>query len=200
MSRQERSCDEMVLLLVDHAEGALSAAAAKQVDQHCDGCRTCADSLAALREVPPLLRGEDGGAAELSAAAWQQQRTAILSAIDEVMVEEEARRAGFDARIFLPVAAALVIAVAGALSLWPVGGGGSGALVARAALSLELADPLVLAEVAEVVGEPLILPADVWDAGEAPDVRVWLDDEWSTEVSLDDLDDEEVLELEEMLG
>lgn len=153
---QRTTCEDAAPLLVDLADGALDAVPAEQVRLHCARCGECRDTLAALRELPELLRGEE----ELSAAAWARQRDSILATYDSMRAAEREERRGFDSRIFLPIAAAALIALAGIVSLRsdPVGGN---AQPARAAFVLALGDLEVAADLADVLGEP-------WFDGDVP--------------------------------
>ena len=202
----DMDCSAIQELLVDCVDGEVAADLRDQVDRHCAACEECSVVLAALREIPALLRQDATAAtprAELSGERWRWQHAEIMKAIDSYADEQVARRSGFDVRILLPLAAALIIAVAGILSLQSLRRGGEGMMMARAALSIEVEDPLALAEVSEVLGEPLFLWDVLWDSADERALESGLDFGVATSeesYSIEDLSEEEVVELEEMLG
>lgn len=189
-------CESFQELLVDYAAGTVAAADAARVEGHCASCAECAKALAALREVPLRLRG----AGEPPAPDWALQRARILAAVDDIAAASAAASRGVDARLLLPVAAALVIAVAGVLSLRS--SEGANARPARVALQLVMEDPVVVAELSEVLGEPVLMSAPLWDEqGEIPSGNSWVDGGSAGEPpSLDELGEQELLEIERMLG
>lgn len=193
MSLDERhGCEAFEEMLVDYADDSLDAERSDAVEAHCARCAACREALAALREIPLLLRGAD----PIPAADWGRQRDRILTAIDEIVAAEDERRRGFDARLLLPIAAALVIALAGMLSLRA-----GDARPARAGLAMAIEDPAALAEISETLGEPLVFSETLWAevTGDLDGGPSAVPDE-SGPPDLDDLSDEEIGEVEQMLG
>lgn len=123
------------------------------------------------RSVLALLRGAD----DQSVDAWARQSDSILAAYDSIRSAEVEKRRGLDPRALLPIAAAVLIAVAGGISLRsdPVGGN---AQPARAAFVLALGEPEVAASVAEMLGEPWFDGDVAWllDPAEDDDAGRWL--------------------------
>ena len=199
MSRIDRdeSCRRLEALLVDYVDGNVGDAERDLVDAHCAECPSCTESLVALREIPSLLLAEQDG--EVGPDHWVRQRSEILAAVEEVL--EAARPRGFDYRLLLPVAAALLIGLAGLLSLRRPGDDVSVAHVARAAFEIEIADPLVQAEVLDVVGLPIHFSETLWDeAAESDAENGDQSDDPSERLDLGDLEDDEVDEIEDLLG
>ncbi len=96
-------------------------------------------------------------------------REAILRGVDRQIAAEEERASGFDPRILWPIAIALLIAIAGMLSLRSIDFGASGVQPARAAFVLAIEDPEMRIEVAQYLGEPLFLSQEVWRDVDATD-------------------------------
>ncbi len=200
---KQLTCNDVEDLLVDYVDGVLSASLVDWVELHCASCRECGAVVLALREVPARLRAEaDASATECTPAFWEGQRQSILARIGEIEKEESARNRGFDVRILLPLAAALLIALAGIVSLQSLGGGRSGTRPARAALGLSMEDPVVTAELADALGEPLVFSDRAWSEVEIQ----WDGGPWhgrgllDTPPALEDLDETEIVDLEEILG
>lgn len=109
-------CRRLAPALVDYADGALTPAARARVEHHLAGCARCAETVAALSEVPAALREP---APARDDAFWAAQRQRVMQAIDsgERPAPARAPLVGFDWRLALPVAAAAAIALAGYLSL-----------------------------------------------------------------------------------
>lgn len=192
------ACEQLQELVVDYADGTLDAESAAVVEGHCAACEICSQSLAALREIPSLLRG----GAEPPAVSWEAQRARIMAVIDGIAEADAARTRGFDVRLLLPLAAAVVIAFAGVISLRSGGVDGSGAQPARAALRLAMEDPLMTAEISDLLGEPLVFSAPLWSEQEVVvSGDPWIDPGAArTAPTLEELSDEELLEVERMLG
>lgn len=190
---ERRGCEAFEELVVDYVDGSLDAEQTAAVEAHCARCASCREGLAALREVPLLLRGDD----PVPTADWDRQRSGILAVIGEIAAAEDERRRGFDARLLLPLAAALVIALAGLLSLRA----GDGARPARAGLAMAIEDPAALAEISEALGEPLVFSEALWAQviGDSGGESAAAQGE-SDSPDLDELSDEEVGEVEQMLG
>ncbi len=200
------SCPEMEELLVDYVDGSIGRSAASRVEEHCSSCASCSEAVAALRDIPEMLRAEAeqaGAAAGLeNPEFWTDQRREVLARIGEIEQAEAARTQGFDARLLLPLAAAVAIAIAGVISLQSLGGGPTGTRPARAALGLAMEDPFVVAELSDALGEPLMFSDAVWgdealvDNGEQWSGRDLMD----TEPALEDLDEAGLEEVEVLLG
>jgi len=103
-------CWRLRASLVDFANGALAAKEQVRVGQHLAGCARCAASLAALREVVPLVA--ELPAVKRDEADWRRQRANIMRAV----AREKDRRALPAADHFwrpaLSVAAVVLVAVA----------------------------------------------------------------------------------------
>ncbi len=147
--------------MVDYVDGSLTDSVAELVELHCRDCAVCADALVALREVPGMLRAEIAPLPE----QLLRQRTEILSAVDELIRAESDRPGGFDVRILLPIAAALVIALAGLISLRSGRHPSDGVALARAAFLFEMEDPQSAAAMSEILGVPLVLSERFWRDG-----------------------------------
>ncbi len=194
------SCRKIESVIVDYVDGGLSAADAQRVESHCSECEDCADSLIALREVPAKLLAELE--ADLTPELLERDRSRIVATVEEIIASDRERNSGFDVRILLPVAAALVIALAGVLSLQQIGRGARGTMPARAALSFEIDDPIALAVVAEEVGVPIVLSEVLWEESGEVDLDVATDlvgGVYSVS-DYEDLTDDEVFEVERLLG
>jgi len=98
----------------------------------------------------------------LQPESGRELREAILRGVDRQIAFEKERASGFDPRILWPIAIALLIAIAGMLSLRSIDFGASGVQPARAAFLLAIEDPEIRMEVAEYLGEPLFLSRGVW--------------------------------------
>ncbi len=108
-------CRRLAAALVDYGEETLAPAARARVARHLARCAPCAETRAALTEVPALLRGAPPVREE---AAWAMQRQRIMEAIRTADAPRQPRPLfGFDWRLALPAAAAVAIALAGYLSL-----------------------------------------------------------------------------------
>ncbi len=134
--------------LVDYVDGSLGETEAKRVESLVADNEEYAAVVVALRELPPRLRDDFNAAA----VDWSGQRERILAAVDDIAEADKARTSGFDVRILLPIAAALVIALAGLVSLRSPDGRAAGVKPARAALALAVGDPALNAELSELVG------------------------------------------------
>jgi hypothetical protein len=194
----DSTCAELEPVLVDFVDGALGPRDAARVKEHCSSCSDCAGAVDALREIPSRLLEE-----RPSPASWEAQRQRIMEQIDEIQREDAARREGFDLRVILPLAAAVLIALAGIVSLQSVGRDVPGAMPARAALLFAMEDPAVRMELFETLGEPLLLsePASIEDRSDVAG-NGWPADGFLGEVEppLRDLDEDEAAELEQILG
>jgi DNA-directed RNA polymerase specialized sigma24 family protein len=93
----------------------------------------------------------------------------VMAAVEAIAAAEKVRTRGFDTRMLLPVAVSLVIGFAGLVTLRPHPRGGSYVQPALAALQLELENPRVFAEVAELLGEPVLFSERLWDASDDTD-------------------------------
>ena len=69
------TCRRLRPRLVDAAEGTLAIDERTRVASHLARCGRCAAAVAALRDVPPLLRAEHG---TLGEEFWREQRAAIM--------------------------------------------------------------------------------------------------------------------------
>lgn len=171
-SDRQRDCDQVAPLLVDLVEDRLDARQAERVRAHCAQCADCRAMAAALREIPAALRAED----DLAPEAWLRRRDAIVAAFEAMVTADRASRSGFDARLLLPVAAAVLIGLAGVISLRsdPLGSGHT--RPARAAFVLALNEPQLVAELAEILGETDPWPAQAWQLDAAGDgvAGAWL--------------------------
>lgn len=187
-------CEDLAASLVDYVDGSLPAAARASVAEHLAGCSDCAATHAALIDLPPRLRV---GGAEPDDRMWAAQRQRIMQRIEEAETAAERAASGFDWRLVMPIAAALVIALAGYLSLRPPSTPGTVVLDALA--------PDDLAALIEVAGD--LVPADDL----LPDVQTdttevvegAIEVEW---IRADDLpgwgslDDDDLDDLHDMLG
>lgn len=141
-------CRRLAPALVDYSEGGLSPGERHEVERHLADCPRCAATAAALADAPavtagPLVVGDE--------SFWVAQRQRIMQAIAAAEASTApAPLRGFDWRLALPVAAALLIAIAGYLSLRPPAVPGEVALDA-----LPSGD---LAELVEVAGA--LIPED----------------------------------------
>ncbi len=200
------SCPELEELLVDYVDGSMSRSEASRIEEHCSSCTVCSEAVAALREVPDMLRVEAeqarAGADHDSPEFWSDQRRDVLTRIGEIEQAAAARTQGFDVRLLLPLAAAVAIAIAGVISLQSLGGGPTGTQSARAALGLAMEDPLVVAELQDTMGEPLMFSDAVW--GDEPLVDGgdrWIGRELTDlEPLWEDLDEMGIEGVEELLG
>ena len=131
--------------LVDYADGALEADVRAQVERHLATCERCTAALAALTGVSAALREASVARDE---SFWIAQRQATMRSINAAGAEreelEERAGRGFDLRVALPFAVAVVIALAGYLSLRPPAKPGEMAIN-----TLPLEDLTVLSEVTE---------------------------------------------------
>jgi hypothetical protein len=187
-------CDGFAAVLVDYAAQTLPDAERALVEAHVAKCADCAAALAALSEVPALLRTP---AAQRDEAFWVAQRQSIMERLDAVDASIASSPQGFDWRLMLPIAAAVVIALAGYLSLRPPAVPGT---VVLDALSSD--DLSALVEVAaDIVPADELLPDVQADANEAAEGAIEV--EW---IGADDiptwggLDDDDLEELHSILG
>jgi anti-sigma factor RsiW len=141
-------CRRLAPALVDYSEGGLPPGERLEIERHLADCPRCAATAAALADArtiaagPPVVRDE---------SFWVAQRQRVMQAIEAAEASPEpAPLRGFDWRLALPVAAALLIAIAGYLSLRPPSAPGEVALDA-----LPSGD---LAELVEVAGA--LIPED----------------------------------------
>lgn len=94
--------------------------------------------------------------------ASQAAHARVMAGVAAIVAAEEEMARGFDSRMILPLAVAAAICMAGIVTLWPRARGGTHVRPARAALRMELEDPRVYAEMAELVGEPLVFSERLW--------------------------------------
>lgn len=73
------TCRRLRPRLMDAAAGTLEAGERARVASHLARCGTCAADVAALRDMPPLLRGIDEPA--LGEEFWRAQRAAIMTKV-----------------------------------------------------------------------------------------------------------------------
>jgi Putative zinc-finger len=73
------TCRRLRARLVDFDSGAMDAAARAGIESHLADCERCSAGLAALREVPAMLRIPDGSAPD--EPFWRSQRQSIMGAI-----------------------------------------------------------------------------------------------------------------------
>jgi anti-sigma factor RsiW len=73
------TCRRLRPRLMDAAAGTLDVAERARVTSHLARCGTCAADVAALRDVPPLLRGVDEPA--LGEEFWRSQRATIMEKV-----------------------------------------------------------------------------------------------------------------------
>lgn len=193
-------CRRLAATLVDYNEGVLAAAQRGRVERHVADCARCAAAVAALAAVPALLRP---GTVARDDAFWAAQRQRVMQAIripaegEEEEEEEDSAPRGYDWRLAMPVAVAVVIALAGYLSLRPPSVPGR---VVLDALSRE--DLTALTEVSggmvaapDPVSEVAADPGDALDgAVEAGWIRVEPAPAWA------DLDDEDLEALRGITG
>ena len=71
-------CRRLRARLVDYADGALAARERGRIERHLATCAQCAAALAALRELPAVLRAAPAPRDE---AFWRRQRQDIMRAI-----------------------------------------------------------------------------------------------------------------------
>jgi len=141
-------CRRWDAVLVDYADGALEADVRAQVERHLQTCQRCTAALAALTGVSAALREAPVARHESFWIAQRQATMRSINAIDTAGAEqdelEERSGWGFDLRLALPFAVAMVIALAGYLSLRPPAKPGEMAIN-----TLPLEDLTVLSEVTE---------------------------------------------------
>lgn len=116
---------------------------------------------------PPLTPSRETSWAPSASApsergAIRTPHARVMDAVAAIVAAEEERARGFDSRMLLPIAVAAVICIAGVVTLWPRARGGAHVRPARAALFMDLEDPRVYAELAELVGEPLVFSERLW--------------------------------------
>jgi anti-sigma factor RsiW len=190
-------CRQLAAALVDYAAGDLPPAARRRVEDHLAGCADCAAMVAALSDLPAVLRGT---APARDDAFWRAQREGIMDAVRAGDQRERPRRVGFDWRLALPVAAALAIAFAGYLSLRQPSAPGEVALDA-----LPPEDLSALVAIAEGIMPPQELLAGV-DPGAGSAVRGAVDAGWIHADELPppsgwgELDDDDLEALHGMVG
>jgi len=84
------TCRRLRARLVDVASGSVTGAERREVESHLATCTACSEALAALREVPPLVRVPAGSLP--AEEFWQGQRRAIMQAIQGVPAPAAAPR------------------------------------------------------------------------------------------------------------
>jgi len=82
------TCRRLRAQLVDFDSGAMDPAARAGIESHLADCERCSAGLAALREVPAMLRVPDGSAPD--EAFWRSQRQSIMGAIRSLPVQAPA--------------------------------------------------------------------------------------------------------------
>jgi hypothetical protein len=76
------TCRRLRARLVDFSSGAMNASERAGIESHVAACDRCRAALAALRDVPAMLRVQDETA--LDEAFWRAQRQAIMGAIRDL--------------------------------------------------------------------------------------------------------------------
>lgn len=108
-------CRGLAAALVDYAAGAAAPVVRRRIESHLAGCDHCAATVAALSDLPAVLRS---AAPARDDAFWRAQRGRVMQAIHTAAPRRERPlRVGFDWRLALPLAAAVAIGLAGYLSL-----------------------------------------------------------------------------------
>ena len=109
------TCWRLRARLVDFDTGTLSAAERDRIESHVAVCGRCSAGLAALREVPPVLRARDEPTGD---EFWRAQRQSIMETIRGLPAPESptpyrrtVRRPGWMAWAPALVAATAVLAV-----------------------------------------------------------------------------------------
>jgi anti-sigma factor RsiW len=106
-----RRCRRLAAALVDYAAGESAPAERRRIERHVAECGRCAATVAALADLPAVLRS---AAPARDEAFWRAQRTRVMRAIDSgARRRERPLPVGFDWRLALPLAAAVAIALAG---------------------------------------------------------------------------------------
>lgn len=72
-------CRRYRTLLVDYVDGGLPAPQQRRVEEHVAACDACADALAALQQVPALLR--TSAVPDPGKEFWRQQQHAVARAV-----------------------------------------------------------------------------------------------------------------------
>jgi len=90
------TCRRLRARLVDLDTGAIGAAERAAIESHLTGCERCSAAIAALRDVPAMLRVPDEPA--LDDAFWRSQRQAIMGTIRSLPVPATAAAAPVPAR------------------------------------------------------------------------------------------------------
>lgn len=78
------TCRRLRARLVDFDSGAMNASERAGIESHLASCARCRAGLAALRDVPAMLRVQDEPAPD--EAFWRSQRQAIMGAIRDLPV------------------------------------------------------------------------------------------------------------------
>src|SRR4029077_9412030 len=76
------TCRRLRARLVDFDAGTLDVVQRAGIESHLAACDRCSASLAALRDVPPMLRADD--VAALDESFWRSQRQAVMEAIRDL--------------------------------------------------------------------------------------------------------------------
>jgi hypothetical protein len=76
------TCRRLRARLVDFDAGTLDVVQRAGIESHLAACDRCSASLAALRDVPPMLRADD--VAALDETFWRSQRHAVMEAIRDL--------------------------------------------------------------------------------------------------------------------
>lgn len=167
-------CRRLAALLVDRAEGTAAAAAGAELDQHLTTCADCRERLAALRELPPRLRAL--AVPERDEAFWRAQRQSILRASRRLAPAER------------PWA-------------WrPLWRGVAAAVAAAAVLVLVRQAPVPSGSTAILEDADLIELDEIWLGGPALLASPSLDGMEGSADGTTELDDQELIRLEEMIG
>jgi hypothetical protein len=174
----------------------LTGGARARVERHVAGCAKCAATLAAFADLPALLTPATGLRDD---AFWAAQRQRVMQAIRVPLAaaEERSPMRGFDWRLAMPVAVAVVVALAGYLSLRAPSVPGE--------VVLDALSPEDLTALTEVSGGIVALPDPVPDVAAEPNqaldgaveagwIRIEPAPAWA------DLDDEDLEELQGITG
>lgn len=196
-----RSCRRLAPDLVDHAAGALPARRRGALAAHLRRCSACRKDLRALRSLPGLLPSQTE--TDLSEAAWEQQRAAIMRSVRRAADERAAsggavRSWWADPRLAVAGILPVLIAVAGVLWL---GGELRRVEELTAAQSLTAEDLIVLAEVSGAEDVLVQVAAAAADRGSGLAEDPWLDFlESAPPAEVDELSDGELRVLQELVG
>ncbi len=108
-------CRSYRILLVDSAEGSLSGTRQRRLERHLHTCSICRAELAALREVPTLLR--TAALPQPGEEFWRRQRQAIGEAIRQAGAPDQPRAWRWPSIAWRPQVWRYPIAVAAGLLL-----------------------------------------------------------------------------------